>query len=136
MLQVGGELDLGEEALGADHGRELGAQELERDLAVVPEILGQVDRRHPAGADLAFDPVAVGKRYLEPAQQLGHVGAFVGGCLQDGAESGSARGFVRDHGLAGGGHWCPAAHGRQAGVTSGTELRVIRLGAEPSASMT
>jgi hypothetical protein len=74
VLEVGRQLDLGQEALGADHGRELGAEELESDLAVVSEILGQVDRRHPAGADLAFDPVAVGERYLEPVEQLGHVG--------------------------------------------------------------
>ena len=32
VLEVGGELDLGEEPLGADHGGELGPQDLERDL--------------------------------------------------------------------------------------------------------
>ena len=73
VLEVGGELDLGEEPLGADDGGELRAQNLERDLAVVPEVLGQVHRRHPACADLAFDPVTVGERRLEPVEQLWHV---------------------------------------------------------------
>ena len=74
MLEVGGELDLRQEPLGADDGGQLRAQELERDLAVVPEILREVHRRHPAGADLDFDPVAVGQRVLEAAEQLGHGG--------------------------------------------------------------
>ena len=68
MLEIGGELDLGEEPLGADHGGQLGAQQLERDLAVVLQVLGQVHRRHPAGADLALDPIAVRQGQLEPAQ--------------------------------------------------------------------
>ena len=76
MLQVGGELDLGQEPLGADHGGELGAQELERDLAVVPEVLGEIDGGHAAGADLAFDPVAVGERYLEAVLRARACGAF------------------------------------------------------------
>ena len=73
VLEVGGELDLGQEPLGADHGGELGAQQLERHLAVVLEVLGEVDGGHAAGADLTFDPVAVGEGYLEAALELGHV---------------------------------------------------------------
>ena len=61
MLEVGGGLDLGQEPLGADHGGELGAQHLERDLAVVPEVLGEVDGGHAARAELALDAVAVGE---------------------------------------------------------------------------
>ena len=61
MLQVGGGLDLGEEALGADDGGELGAQDLDGDLAVVLEVLGEVHRGHAARAELALDPVAVGE---------------------------------------------------------------------------
>ena len=38
MLQIGGELDLGEEPLGAEHRGELGVQHLERDVAVVPQV--------------------------------------------------------------------------------------------------
>ena len=71
MLQVGGRLDLGQEALGADHGGELGPQHLERDLAVVPQVVGEVDRRHAAGAELALEAVAVGQGRLEPASSSG-----------------------------------------------------------------
>ena len=78
VLEVGGELDLGQEPLGADHGRELRAQQLERDLAVVLQVLREVHRRHAAGADLTFDPVAVGERYLEAVLQLGHGGLWWG----------------------------------------------------------
>jgi hypothetical protein len=35
----------------------VGRQELERDPAVEVRILGQIDRAHPAGADVAKDPV-------------------------------------------------------------------------------
>ena len=55
VLQVGGELDLGQEPLGADDRGELGPQHLERHLAVVPEVVGEVDRRHAARADLALE---------------------------------------------------------------------------------
>ena len=82
MLQVGGELDLGQESLGADDGRQLRAQQLERDPPVVPKILRQVHRRHPACADLTFDPVAVGERYLEPAEKLGHLVFFEWGAFK------------------------------------------------------
>ena len=50
-----------QEPLGAEHGGELGLQHLDRDLAVVPEVLGEVDRRHAARAELALDAVAVGE---------------------------------------------------------------------------
>ena len=72
MLEVGGELDLGQEPLGADDGGELGPKHLERDPAVVAEVLGEVDGGHAAGADLPLEAVAVGQGGLEPAEQLGH----------------------------------------------------------------
>ena len=62
MLQVGDGLDLAQEPLGADHRGELGAQDLDGDLAVVLEVLGQVHRGHAALAQLALDAVAVGER--------------------------------------------------------------------------
>ena len=52
------------EALGAERGGQLGAQDLHRHLAVVLEVLGEVDRRHAALAELPFDAVAVGERGL------------------------------------------------------------------------
>ncbi len=64
VLQVRRGPDLGQESLGADHGRQLGAQQLEGDWAAVPDIVGQVDRGHAAGAELALEPVAIGERGL------------------------------------------------------------------------
>ncbi len=54
VLQVGGGLDLGEEALGAQDSGELGPEHLEGDLAVVAEVVGEVDRRHSALAQLTL----------------------------------------------------------------------------------
>ncbi len=61
MLQVRRRLDLGQEALGTDDGGQLGLQDLERDLALVLEVVGQVDGGHPALAELVPDDVAVGQ---------------------------------------------------------------------------
>ena len=65
MLEVGGGLDLAEEALAADCGGQFGPQDLDRDLAIVLEILGEVDGGHAARAELALDAVAVGERSRE-----------------------------------------------------------------------
>ena len=59
MLQVGRDLDLGQEPLDAEHRAQLGIQDLERDLAVVAHVAGEVDGRHPAATDLAVNGVAV-----------------------------------------------------------------------------
>ena len=61
MLQPGGEPDLAQEPLGAERGGELGVQHLERDLAVVLEVVREVDRGHAAAAELALERVAVGQ---------------------------------------------------------------------------
>ena len=42
MLEVGGGLDLGQEPLGAEDGAELGAQDLQRHLAVVAHVLREL----------------------------------------------------------------------------------------------
>ena len=62
VLQVGDGPDLAQESLGADHGRQLRPQHLDRDLAIVLEVLGEVHRRHAALAQLPLDAVAVGER--------------------------------------------------------------------------
>jgi len=58
MLETRGGLDLYDEAVGAEDGGELGLQHLERDPAVVLEVLGEVNGGHAAGAELALDAVA------------------------------------------------------------------------------
>ncbi len=71
MLEPGGDLDLAGEAAGA-HGRgDLGAQDLERHLAVVLHVQGEVDRRHPALPELALERVAVRERRAERIEWAG-----------------------------------------------------------------
>ena len=48
VLEPTADPDLAPKALGAEGRRELGVQHLERDRAVVPEVLREVHRRHPA----------------------------------------------------------------------------------------
>jgi len=57
VLELGGGPDLGQEPLATDGGREVGVQYLDRDLSVVPHIMGEVDRRHAAGAQLALNAI-------------------------------------------------------------------------------
>jgi hypothetical protein len=61
MLEIGRNLDFGEEALDAEHCTEFGLEDLERDLAVVLEIAREVDGGHPALAHEAIDDVTPGK---------------------------------------------------------------------------
>ena len=61
MLEAGGDLDLGEEAIAADDGAQLGVQDLDGDLAAVLQVLGEVDGGHAALAELALEAVAVGQ---------------------------------------------------------------------------
>ena len=53
-----GRLDLAKEPLGADCGGELGLHHLDGDLALVLQVGCQIDRGHPAGAELTLDAVA------------------------------------------------------------------------------
>ena len=55
MLQLRRRLDLGEEPLGAERGAEVRMQDLDRDVAVVLEVVREIDGRHAAGAELALD---------------------------------------------------------------------------------
>ncbi len=60
MLEPRGDLDFALEALGAQHGGQLGMEDLERDRAVVLEILGQEDRGHAPTPELALKGVVTG----------------------------------------------------------------------------
>ena len=61
VAQGGGGLDLDDEAFGAEDGGEFGFEDLDRDLAIVLQVLGEIDGRHAALAELAEDAVAVGE---------------------------------------------------------------------------
>ncbi len=84
MLQRRRGLDLREESLGADHGGELGAQHLERDLAVVLQVVCEIHRGHAARAKLALETVTVGER-----------GDETFGCFGQGTSIGAAKGGAR-----------------------------------------
>jgi len=73
VLEVGGGLDLGEKALAADDGCQLGLEDLEGDLAMVLEILGQVDGGHAALAELTLDRVAAGQGGVQALDDSGRV---------------------------------------------------------------
>ncbi len=72
MLQVRGGLDLAEEPLGADDGGEFGAEDLDGDLAVVLEVMREVDGGHAALAELALKAVAVSEGRGEPRAGAAH----------------------------------------------------------------
>jgi hypothetical protein len=65
VVEPGGEADFAEEPLGAERGAELGMERFERDSAVVPEIVRDVDRSHSTAPELALGRVAVGQRGLQ-----------------------------------------------------------------------
>jgi hypothetical protein len=71
VLQSGRRLDLGQEPLGAEHRRQVGLEDLDRHLAVVPEVFGQVHRGHAALAQLPLEAVAVGEACPEALKTHG-----------------------------------------------------------------
>ena len=72
MLELGGELDFAVEPLGADRGAEFGVEHLDRDLAVVLDVLRQEDGRHAARPELALDAVPVGNGCLQSIEGFAH----------------------------------------------------------------
>ena len=72
MLEPGRDLDLAEEALGAQAQRELGMEHLEGDRTMVAAVLGQEDRGHAAAPHLALDVVALGEPGPEAALEIVH----------------------------------------------------------------
>src|SRR5690606_25201901 len=54
-----GDPDLGEEALGAEHHRQLGSEHLERYRSLVLQLRREVDRGHSSRAELTLDAIAV-----------------------------------------------------------------------------
>ena len=75
MLEIGGDFNLFEKPFGAEYSGELWSQHLDRDLALVLEVLGEVHGRHATFTESALDPVAVGESRGESG---GHV-AYLGG---------------------------------------------------------
>jgi hypothetical protein len=72
VLELGDDVDFTGEPVGPHRGREFRAQDLERDLPVVLEVVGQVDGGHPAKTHLALDPVAPAQGSAQAVQCGGH----------------------------------------------------------------
>jgi hypothetical protein len=72
VLEIRRRLDLGQKALRADDGRQLGLQNLEGDFPLVPEVVGQIDGGHAALPELALDPVAAFEGPVEEADGILH----------------------------------------------------------------
>ena len=61
MTEFRRRLDLGKEPLAAERGGEVRVQYLDRDVALVLEVVGEVHRRHAARTEFALHAVAVGE---------------------------------------------------------------------------
>ena len=78
MLQAGGDLDLPQEAVGAEDGGEVGAEHLDRDPPPVAEVARGVDPRHAAPAHLPLDRVAAGEGGANAVERVVHGGPLRG----------------------------------------------------------
>lgn len=84
MREPRGDPDLAGESFGAEQRAELGAEDLDGHLAVVLQVVGQVDGGHTATAELVLDGVAAGEAGSQPIQLSGcHPGrgGDRGGCI-------------------------------------------------------
>ena len=72
MLQASGDLDLAQEAVGAERGRQLLVQQLDRDGPVMLQVLGEEDRGHAAPAELSLDRVMLDERITQCFQEISH----------------------------------------------------------------
>ncbi len=72
VVESGQDSDLAQEALRTHALRQIRMQDFQRDLAGVLHVEGEVDRSHPAAADLRLDLVPAGKGGLQPREQIGH----------------------------------------------------------------
>src|SRR4029077_11818851 len=72
VRQSSGDPDLAEESLGAERGGEAGPEHLDRDLAPVLPVLGQVDGRPAAATKLSLDRISVSESGGERSQRLRH----------------------------------------------------------------
>jgi hypothetical protein len=62
MLEPRGRSDLAQKPLAAERRTEVGVQDFDGDVATVPQVVGEEDRRHAAGAELAIDAIPIGER--------------------------------------------------------------------------
>ena len=71
MLQLCRESYLAFETFTAERGGEIGMEQLDRNLAIVFDVVRQKHSRHPASADFLFDRVTPCQRHGESADRSG-----------------------------------------------------------------
>ena len=91
MREIGSDLDLLVEPLGAQRGGKLWPEDLERHLPLVLEILSEIYGRHPTSTKLSLDPVAVRQRSFQAFQLVCHEQAPSGPALRYGLDLETAR---------------------------------------------
>ena len=70
VLKGRGDVDLAEEPIAANDGRQLRLEQLDGDRPVVLEVLGEKDDRHPAAAELALHVVSLTERCRELIEEF------------------------------------------------------------------
>jgi hypothetical protein len=66
MEKVGGYFDLAKKPSGPQDLRQLRSQDLDRDLAVMLQVLGEEHVGHTTAVERPIDPVSVGKGDTQP----------------------------------------------------------------------
>ena len=79
VIQPGGDRDLAEEPLGAEGRCQLRLEHLQRDGAIVLQVVGPEDRGHPAPADLVAQAVARSQGSVQKLDNHYCLGAVVPG---------------------------------------------------------
>ena len=74
VLQPRGDTNLAEESVAGEAGAELGAQHLEGDRPVVPQVVRPVDERHAAPTQLAVEAGTAGQVGGEAPRDVPEVG--------------------------------------------------------------
>ena len=72
MLKLGSRVNLGEEALAAQGRAEIGVQDLDRHIAVVLEVMSEIDRGHATRAEFALDAIAITESCREAFEDTTH----------------------------------------------------------------
>ena len=72
VRQLRDDFDLSEKALRSEARNQVGPEDLQSHLAVMPHIIGQVDRGHPALTELTLDGVATLEGCIQAGNRISH----------------------------------------------------------------
>ncbi len=72
VLEVGGDLDLVQETLATQNCSQFGPQHLNRDVAIVLDIVSEIDGRHAAEPECVLDRVASREGVAEAMELVIH----------------------------------------------------------------